>query len=411
MTGCPSPKHPTAPAGSLTLEIGGPIRGVAGDGVVAYAATGTAERTTLSAYRGNRPAWSATLAGNGGPLARTRSLVVAALAGHDKIADVAVRGAPAAVLAAFDGGSGAPRWKLPIDSSEWSVVTALAVAGDDVVVGGSFAGTLRAGGRVVSSAGKSDGFIAHVTAAGQVAWLLRTGGPGADAVQGIAVAGDRIAITGTFTAGAELLGVPFNAIDERAPFTDVFVAELDSGKAQLEWAVSFGGRLPDSVAGIAIDGKGRIAVAATVRDAVKIAGAELAVHGSSDGIVVFFSKDGQPGTKLVLGGFEFDGTSAIAAAGDQIVVGGFYAGQLQLGERALRADGGDDAYLVALDGGRITHVWPVAGPGREDITAIASVPGGFVAGVGHTAGVQIDGQPLASPKDPMSGGGLVIRAP
>ena len=106
-----------------------------------------------------------------------------------------------------------------------------------MVVGGSFSGTLRIGAKVVSSAGKTDGFVARLTATGGVAWLVRVGGPGADAVQGVAAAGDRIAIAGTFAAGADLLGQPLPPFDERSVAADGFVAELDAAGAR-RWADS-----------------------------------------------------------------------------------------------------------------------------------------------------------------------------
>jgi len=110
----------------------------------------------------------------------------------------------------------------------------------------------------------------------------------------------------------------------------------------------------------------------------------------------------------VLGGEALDGVHAITAAGDRIVVGGFFAGSMKVGREALTASG-DDAYLASFDGVQVTAVRPVRGDGREEIAALSSVPGGFIAGIAHTASAKIDGQPLASPKDPSSGAGLVVR--
>jgi len=410
--GCPSPQRPTPPAGSVTLEIGragGSLRGVAGDGETTYAAITIGDRTTLEARRGSSVAWQAAVAGSGGPVARTRTLLVAAIAGEGTVADLALRGGPGVVVVALDAASGAPRWRLAIDSSEWSLITAIAPAGEDVVVGGSFSGTLRAAAKVVSSAGKSDGFVARITAKGEVAWLVRTGGAWADAVQGVAVAGDRIAIAGTFATGAELLGEPLVAFDDNSPKTDVFVAELGATGLR-KWSASFGGKLDDSVAGVAIDGKGRIAVAATARETLHINVADIVAQGPADGLVTFFSRDGTPGPTVVLGGPDFDGLRAIVASGEHVVVGGFYAGTMLVGPQLLRASGSDDAFLAALDGGSLVKAWPISGSGREEITALAPVPGGFIAGLAHTAAASIDGQPLPAPKDPMSGAALVVRA-
>ncbi|HEU4729171.1 MAG TPA: hypothetical protein VFT22_14810, partial [Kofleriaceae bacterium] len=83
---------------------------------------------------------------------------------------------------------------------------------------------------------------------------------------------------------------------------------------------------------------------------------------------------------------------------------------LQLGDRALTAAGGDDAFLAELDaGGRVVAAWPVTGEGREEITALADLPGGFVAGVAHTAAATAAGEPLPAPRDPMSGAAILVR--
>jgi hypothetical protein len=147
-----------------------------------------------------------------------------------------------------------------------------------------------------------------------------------------------------------------------------------------------------------------------VRDAVHVGGSDVKAEGPADGVVAFWSADGSVGPAVLLGGTEFDGVRAIAASGDHVVVGGFFAGTILLGHTQLEADGGDDAFLVALDGATIVQTWPVAGAGREEIAALSTVPGGFVAAIAHTAEARVDGMPLAAPQDPMAGAALIVRA-
>ncbi|HSK00910.1 MAG TPA: hypothetical protein VK932_06705, partial [Kofleriaceae bacterium] len=75
----------------------------------------------------------------------------------------------------------------------------------------------------------------------------------------------------------------------------------------------------------------------------------------------------------------------------------------------LRALAGDDALIVALDGGAVAGAWHAGGAGREEIAALAAVPGGFVAGLAHTAGAQLGDATLAAPRDQLSGAALVVR--
>jgi hypothetical protein len=421
LAACPAPRGPSvAPIAAQTLEIGRArvvLSGVAGNGMMAFAALVTAQpaRTTeIAAFppgaTPSAPAWHTELDGGGGPLVVSGGMVVAALGGTGAAAGLALRGEPGAAVVALDAATGAVGWKLAIDATEWSVIAALAAAGGGVLVGGSFAGTLRIGTRVVSSAGKADGFVARLTAAGGVAWLVRIGGPGADAVQGVAAAGDRIAIAGTFAAGADLLGQPLPPFDDRAPYADGFVAELDASGAR-RWAQTFGGKADDAVAGVAIDARGRIAVAATARETVHVGGADLVASGPADGLVAWWAPGGAAGPATLLGGVDFDGLRAITASGDHVLVAGFYSGALRLGARTLTAGGGDDAFVAELDAsGSVVQAWPAGGDGREEITALAAVPGGFIAGIAHTAAATFGDAALPAPVDPLSGAAVVVRA-
>ncbi len=414
VVGCPGSKNPAVPIHSITLELGRDqhsLRGVAGDPGSVYTALSNFEAhptSIVEARRGSdKPRWAVTIDGTAGPLVRSGELLAIALGGTGSAGGLELRGSPGAALVGLDANAGGGAWKLAIDSSEWALISSLSAIEGGVLVGGSFSGTLRAADKIVSSAGKLDGFVARVDLKGNVAWLLRVGGANADAVTGVAARGDRIAITGTFATGAELQGEPLVATDDKAPSTDVFVAELD-GQGTRRWSASFGGRLDDSAAGVAIDSRGRLAVAATVRDHVKVDVVDHLVRGPSDGLLVYFDPRGSPGPAIPLGGEALDGLTAITAAGDRIVVGGFYAGTLKIGKQTITANG-DDAFLAVFDGATVTGVWEVAGNGREEIAALSSVPNGFIAGIGHTAGAKFDGQTLTAPKDPTSGAGVIVR--
>lgn len=422
---CPGrPQAPRAPAAAdQTLPLGGAVRGVAGDGTTLYAAVEsagpsesaartTANETTIEARRAGAIAWRTPLPGAGGAVAATSKLVAASIVASDALGAGAVRGDPAAAIVALDASTGAKRWTALFDSTEWALITGLAPLGDDVVVAGTFAGTLRAGPHVVSSAGGSDGFVARVSAAGEVAWLVRVGGTGADGVQGVAASAgsdERIAIAGTFTAGAELAGVELAAYDEASPFGDAFVAALD-GHGARRWTATFGGRGDDAVAGVTIDARGNVVVAASVHEVVHVGSTQLVTQGTGDGIVVWYDPGGGTGAAVLVGGSDFDGLRAIAAVDDRVIVGGFFSGEIGLAGRTLTAGGGDDAFLAALDaGGTITRAWHVGGDGREEVTSLASIPGGFVAGIAYTAAASVEGAALKAPADPMAGGALAVR--
>ena len=399
----------------MTLEIGragAQLRGVAGDDERLYVPMAEGPRSTIEARRGQAVAWTTTLSGTAGPLARTPAVLVAALTGTGDAGGGPVRGEPGGALVGIDPASGAVRWRTALDATQWAAIAALAPSDDSVLVGGSFAGTLRLGSRVVASAGGGDGFVARVRAGdGAIEWLIRLGGADADTVQGVATAGARVVIAGSYIGAAELRGQPFPVADPPSIYADGFAAELDERGQTVRWTATFGGKANDSVAGVALTDDGSIAVAATMRDVVHVGPAELTAHGAADGLVAWLAKTGDFGATAQLGGADFDGVSAITAVDDRAIVGGFFAGSIRLGDRTLTAGGGDDAYLAAIDEhGAIAHAWQVGGEGREEVVAVAPLPGGFVAGIAHTARAAVDDVALPAPADPTSGAALVVRA-
>ncbi len=401
---CPGPQHPREePPGSVTQAVGRPglqLRGVAADRAHAYASLsdGSARRTTIEAWHGGQVEWRTVISGDGGPLARTKEQIVAAITAGEP----AVRGEPGAQVVGLSQEGGSIAWTVSFGSTEWSLVSALAPMGPDVIVGGSFAGTLRAADHVVSSGGRADAFLARITPAGQVAWLIRLGGPGPDAIQGVAVAGERIAITGTFVAGADLQGRLLSAYDERLPFSDIFVAELDASGKRV-WAETYGSRNEDAVAGVAIDAQGRIAVAGSIRESMRIDGVEHSAQGLADGLVVWLTAKGDIGPVQLVGGREIDGLSGIATLGDGVLIAGFYSGRITIGGATFVAGGGDGAFLAAIDPQGTRAAWDLAGEGREEVTALGAMPSGFVAGLATTDAITLDGAPLPA------GTGMVVR--
>jgi len=377
LAGCPSP-HPSAPAAEpVTTEVGGPLRGVTGDGASLVASIG--DRVSS---RGAH-VWSVQLPGTAGPLASGGGIIYAA-------ASAKLRGDPGALVVMLDAATGATKARLDIDATGWSLITGVAPIDGGVIVGGSFQGTLRAANAVVASAGETDGFVARLTAAGEVAWLVRLGGPGSDAVQGVAVREQRIAIAGTFSPAADILGEPLQSVDEQLPFADAFAATFDaSGKRT--WTATFGSRLDDAVAGVAIDDLDRVVVAATARDVVHVGAQELTAK-ATDALVVWFARS--DAKALLIGDAGVDGATAITAAGEHVIVAGTSA---------------QAAFIAELAPGETVARWPVAGPGREEVPALATIPGGYVAAIAHTGTLTFDGATLPAPADPLLGGALAIR--
>ena len=395
-----------------TTTTGSTTTGSTTTGSTTAGSTGTT--SVIEARRQGQVVWTRELEGRGGWLAVDASTLYVAIGGTGIVAGGAVHGEPGAAIVALDAATGAVRWRVALDAAGWVSVAAMAALPEGgVVVGGTYTNGLRAGTATVGAAGRTDGFVAAIRPTGEVAWLVRMGGVFADGVQGVAAQrgarGTRIAIAGTFQATADLQGAQLPIFDERSPLPDGFVAELDAAGKRV-WSQVFGGKLLEAVAGVAIDGAGKVVVAGSTAGEAHVGGLDLLAQGAADGFVAWWNPDGSPHHAVLVGGQDFDGLSAIVAAGPSVVVGGFYSGSLSLGAKALAAGGGDDAFLAAFDAsGAVADIWPVSGAGREEIVALAPVTGGFVAGLAYTAAAELAGARVGAPADPLGGAAVIVR--
>ena len=202
---------------------------------------------------------------------------------------------------------------------------------------------------------------------------------------------------------------PLPAFDERSPYGDAFVAELDAAGAR-QWVATFGGKANDAVAGVAIDAQGRVAVAANARDAVHVGATDSSPRArpmaSSPGSRPTANKVRCTYRRPRVRRHERDRGARRARRTSAA------SSPARSSRRPLAGGGGgDDAYAAAIDhDGNVVASWQLGGEGREEVVGIAAIPGGFVAGVAHTAKAVLDGGPaLPAPADPMTGAALIVR--
>jgi hypothetical protein len=402
---------------------GAAIRGLDVDAAgVAYVAVTRAADTVVSAIGATgAPRWTWTVAGGGGPLAVAGRGAVCAIApapGAHAVAiggeTVKLRGEAGAVLVGLDP-RGAPAWHLAASATEWAVIAAIDghPSGDAVAVG-SFAGTLRIGDAVVTSAGNSDGFAVRVDAAGAVKWLVRMGAANGDALTAVSVAGDKeiasIAVAGTVTGTADFRGLALVAHNPRLASGDIAVAKLDATGLPT-WGDVLGGDLDDVATGVALLPDGGVALAGTVREVVNLDDYTLVVRGRTDAIAVVYRPSGGRLGATLLGANDTAGARGVAVAPDgRIVVGGWFSGVVRGPAGDLTADGGDDAFVAVVDKtGHVIAIDPITGPGREEVVGFAASSAGVAIGVAHTADLIALGERLTEPIDPTGGIALFVR--
>jgi hypothetical protein len=284
-------------------------------------------------------------------------------------------GHPAAVVARLDPASGAPLWTRAIPASGYSVATAIAWAGDDVVAAGYYGGSLDPAGAALHGGGALDLWVARLSGAdGAVRWIHRGGGPGTDTVQAIAVADDgALLVAGSFTRWADLSSTHLQALDEDG---DPFVARVGTGG--FEWARAFTSEGAAVARAIAPLAGGRIAVAIEF-DGQLATGYERAESaGATDVCVVALERTGAVAWARRLGGPSADSAAGLwRQGGNRLLVAGTFGDELG----TLESGGGRDGYALGL-GARGAPLWQrrLGGVGDEVIAAGAASGGQLVVG-------------------------------
>jgi PKD repeat protein len=195
-----------------------------------------------------------------------------------------------AFIAAFDK-NGVHQWSKGYGSGFNDVGYAVAVdALDNVVVVGSFAGTIDFGGGNIlrSSFSSLDVWLAKYTSAGALTWVKRFGGNADD--NGYAVAIDKngnILFTGSFDGSIDFGGGPLNT----AGGTDIFLAKYSPAGAYV-WANRYGGGGTDAGYAVATDSVGRVVLTGHFGDTVDFGGGTISSGGVFDTFLAKFSPTG-----------------------------------------------------------------------------------------------------------------------
>lgn len=314
-------------------------------------------------------------------------------------------GDPGAALVALDDATGAVRWVRAVGATGWVAVAALRALPDgSVVLGGSFAGTLRSGGHVVTSAAGSDGFVARFAADGTPTWVVRVGGLDADAVTALDGDADAILVGGSFTREADLHGQQLIARAPTSPYPDGFVALLDAATGRPRWLDAFGGADADSVSAVTLEPARATAVVA-IRGETAFGNTIERARGELATAIARWPRaaTGGPDDVRIIDGEEVRPMAA-QAADATLVLGGSFRGDLALGASDRTADG-TDAWLAWLHAGDLRGAL-ITGDGRDDVVALAVAGPVLAMALHHTAAVQLGAAKVTTPADP--GGATTI---
>jgi hypothetical protein len=242
-----------------------------------------------------------------------------------------------------------------------ATIRALATDGSGAtVVGGSFTGSITLGSTTLSSAGRSDAFVAWLSPGGLWTQALRAGGSADETIRALSLDGaGGVAVCGEFNSPSLSFGATtLSNVDPSGSSADVFLARLSSAGSWTQ-AVQAGGSANDYANALALAADGTATVAGFFISPSLSCGANTLSNAdpaatSADVFVARLSSAGVWTQAVRAGGGSGDGATALAldAAGNATVAGAFSSNTASFGTFSLsNADPNgrsDDVFVARL---------------------------------------------------------------
>lgn len=229
----------------------------------------------------------------------------------------------------------------------------------NVVVAGSFTGTLSFGGEPLVSAGEDDVFVAKLDRTGKHLWSKRFGGPGYQDATSVAVADDGdVIVAGTLDQKADFGG----DVLVSAGMIDLFCARLDANGKHL-WSRRFGDEREQEAGAMAVDRDGSVVLVGSYEGTLDFGSGPLPCAGGDDVFVAKLDRTGKEIWSRRFGDERSQKGRAVAIARDgSVVITGSFRGKLALGPTTLASPEADSLFVAKL-GANGSPTWARAGKG------------------------------------------------
>jgi len=228
----------------------------------------------------------------------------------------------------------------------------------NILVAGEFAGSLDLGGGALTSAGSHDIFLAKFSPSGAHLWSKCFGSE--EYQSGQCVAADRsgnVIITGCFEGDADFGG---GALASANAF-DVFLAKFDPAGNHL-WSKRFGDGANQYGWSIAVENSGNILVTGGISGTIDFGdGALTSAEGSTDIFIAEFDPNGNCLFSAGIGDVEADFGMSISRTATGFLLAGYFGGKVDFGGGPLLSAGKSDAFLAKFNLSNMDAVEGLAG--------------------------------------------------
>lgn len=251
--------------------------------------------------------------------------------------------------------AGAYVWSKLIANSGFGGVQDVAVdSSDNVLVAGVFANPINFGGSTLTSAGSNDIFLVKLDSSGNHTWSKRFGNANQDHVTSLATdSSGNVIITGTFSGTLSFGGTSLTS----AGGNDIFVAKFDSSGNHVWSKSFGSSTGYEGGNGVAVDSSGNVFVTGEVEGAVDFGGGLLSTSGSTDIFLLKLSSAGAHAWSYVFGDSSDDGGSDVAVDNaDNVVFTGAFSNTVDLGGGPETSLGNSDGFVTKYDNAG-TFLW------------------------------------------------------
>jgi hypothetical protein len=235
-------------------------------------------------------------------------------------------------------------WAVTAHGEADARAVAVTPAGD-IVVAGSFRGSIDFGLGPLSSHGASDIFVASFTADGAPLWNQSFGGSRVDWATDVSIDENGIVLAGGFEQSTAIGGTALDGAGE----TDGLLVRLDAGGVPL-FAHALGAAGFDHALGASVEPGGGALVTGSFDGTMKLGDQTIASHGSEDAYVASFDSTGTLRwlRQLEGAGHELGKGVAVGPSG-QVVLTGLFDSVLFAGDVVLVDAGDYDTFWLELD--------------------------------------------------------------
>lgn len=299
------------------------------------------------------------------------------------------------------GADGQPLWAHKFGGSDSDTAYDLAIdSAGNLLVTGSFKGTVEAAGETFKSKGNEDMFLLMLNSAGELMWSKQLGDRYRDYGQRVAVDGhDHIVLLGTFAGQVDFGGGPLTPEGNQ----DLVLAKYDAGGAHI-WSKRFGSLFDELALGLAVDPAGNITITGSFDNEISFGGDKLKSQGESDIFVARLSPEGEHLWSRGYGAAREDiGYGVGTDKFGNVVIGGWFWHTVDFGGGPLQAEGQNkDAFVLKLSA-KGEHLWSrrFGGKDHDQTRGVAMNEDGHVAVAGiFRFSMDLGGQPLEAARKP-----------